>query len=270
VARGPGLTINGAIKLANVKILDDSTPGDDYTEFDPDYTGYFDPDYTGYDASAAGAVGGGESGPSDAPVSDGPDFTAIFGAPDLTTLIGSKRPKTTVAREYERRANSVLKALTISAINTGNFPDAAAYLWHGPAFSTAVGVLADTDVKARKAIDLLTTPANPWATFLLTAIPLIAQVTRNHENQIKEIPKGWRNRKQRKAERTESPARFTLHLPFGKQIALRFRLRLQLARMFSGFRSQTHDPGDLAMTVFGNNDVQKALQKLGVNVHAKP
>jgi hypothetical protein len=253
--RGPGQKRGG--KMSNVKILDSSTPEDDYTPQPDDYEMPY---------------GDGEgAGPEDnlhAP-SSGPDFNAIFGAPDLTLLIGgAKRSRTATARRYEQQSNSLLKALTIGALNTGNFADAATYLWHGPAFSTAIGVLAEQDTRARKALDMLTAPANPWAMFFITAIPMISQIARNHETAVKGIPKTWKNRKQRRAEKaaTEPPPRFTLHLPFGRTIKLRFSMHLNAAKMLAGFRSQTHDPNDLAATVFGDSRVQDALRKIGVNI----
>jgi hypothetical protein len=195
-----------------------------------------------------------------------PDWNAIFSAPDYTQLI---RPRATAtAREYTAKTNSLLKAMLIGAINAGDFPDAAAIIEFGPAFSHATGQLADADDKARKLIDMVTSPANPYVMFGLTVIPLVAQVFRNHETQVKDAPANFRlNRAQRKAMKqaqTAEPPRFTLKI--GKRhIPIRFRVRLKvLTTVIGGVRSQTRDPANLTNQVFSNDKLIKALEKQGI------
>src|SRR6201986_3087977 len=115
-----------------------------------------------------------------------PDYTSLFEATDFTALI--KPAQSAVAREYSGKVKSLLKAGTIGAINIGDFADAAAFLHYGPGFADASGQLAEADKRARAAVDILTAPGNPYAMFLMTGIPLIAQLFRNHEEQIQELP----------------------------------------------------------------------------------
>jgi hypothetical protein len=201
---------------------------------------------------------------------DRPDWSSIFGAPDFTLLI--KKPKTSTAREYEKRVNSVLKAVLIGTLNTGQIPDAAAILKLGPSFSTATGELAAADERARKILDILTEPANPWVMFAITGIPLIAQLMRNHEPAIKQAPTSIRERRaQRRVKRMEQPPRFTLKIPFiRKTIALRFRFHFRLGRVLAGFRSQTMEPSTLVQQVFSDVKVLDALRKMGAVIHDEP
>lgn len=192
-------------------------------------------------------------------------FDSLFNAPDLATFV--KLPATATSREYEQRLKALLKAGVIGSLNAGNLADAAALLWHGPGFAAAGGQLAEADERAKKAIDLLTTPSNPYGMFLITVIPLVAQLARNHENQIKQAPENFRNRKERraqaKAQRATQPA-VNVKLPFGKAIKLRFAMKFPVGKMFAGFKGQTQDPNAIAFRVFSDPKVVTALQKQGV------
>jgi hypothetical protein len=201
-----------------------------------------------------------------------PDYRVIFGAPDLTTFF--KKTRTPTQKEYEARCASFLKAGVIGALNTGNMPDAAALLDLGPQFAQATGVLADADERARKAIDLLTSPNSPIAMFALTALPLISQLMRNHEPQIKAAPDTWRAaRAARKAAKAGGPPvaktepAFTLHLPFGRKIPVRLTTRIKVGKLLSGFRSQTSDPRELTFKVFSDPKIVKALADQGIMMH---
>jgi hypothetical protein len=198
------------------------------------------------------------------------DWSSIFGAPDFTTLI--KKPKTARARDYEKRTNSALKAGLVTSLNTGNYADAAAILKLGPAFSTATGELADANERARGYIDLLTQPSNPVVMFALTAVPLIAQLMRNHEATLAEIPSNMQNRKARRASRKANkegtPPRVQFTIPLiKKRVALRFGLHIRLGKVLSGFRSQTVHPEHLAQQVFTDPKVIDALRKMGAVIH---
>jgi hypothetical protein len=196
--------------------------------------------------------------------SDKPDYTSLFEATDFTALI--KPAQSAVAKEYSGKVKSLLKAGTIGAINIGDFSDAAAFLHYGPGFADATGQLAEADKRARAAVDILTAPGNPYAMFLMTGIPLIAQLFRNHEEQIQELPSAFKNsRKRRKAMATAKKAeqpRFTLRI-FGREVPVRFRMP-KVGRVFSGFRTQTQDPSTLAERVFLDPAVQRALRKQGI------
>jgi hypothetical protein len=206
-----------------------------------------------------------EAGPETNGESSGrPDYTSLFEATDFTALI--KPAQSAVAKEYSGKVKSLLKAGTIGAINIGDFADAAAFLHYGPGFADATGQLAEADKRARAAVDILTAPGNPYAMFLVTGIPLIAQLFRNHEEQIQELPNVIKNgRKRRKAMATAKKAetpRFTLRA-FGREWPVRFRVP-KVGRIFSGFRTQTQDPSTLAERVFLDPAVQRALRKQGI------
>jgi hypothetical protein len=201
-----------------------------------------------------------------------PPWQAIFSAPNYADLI--KTRQTVKAREYRDKANSVLKASLIASINANDWPDAAAILRNGPAFANATGQLADSNERAAAIIDMITSPANPVAMFVLTAIPLVAQIFRNHETQLQEVPQARQQaRRQRKAMREARKAeepQFTIHLLRWK-IPIRWHpKKIKIGKLFAGFRAQTLEPDALAKDVFTDPDVLKALEKLGIIVRARP
>jgi hypothetical protein len=229
-----------------VDILDDSADTDDQedkAEQNGEYTGY-------------------------------PDFELILGAPDFTSLV--KRRKTNRSREYERKAASALKTVALGSIQAGNFPDAAAVLWHGPGAATAIGDLADADDRARAAIDMLTSPNSPWLVFAMTVTPLIAQILRNHEKEVREVPAklnlSRKARAERKAAKTAAetaPPTFTLRL-LGRKIPVRLKFRPRFASaFFTGIRSQSHHPDQLTAQVFTDPELLAALDKMGIQLRQK-
>jgi hypothetical protein len=209
--------------------------------------------------------------PSDEPYLDGegetPDWETIFTAPDYASLINARQSNK--AREYTKRVNSVLKALTVSSVNAGDLPDAAALLHHGPPFAHAAGQLADENKWAASAIDMVTTPSSPVVMFTLTGIALVSQVLRNHEAQIKEIPNARKRAKAEKKARATtakvSPPRFTVKA-FGRQWPVRFTSRVKLSKLLSGFRAQTVEPDALTFRVFSDQRLLAALEKQGIRL----
>lgn len=197
-----------------------------------------------------------------------PDYQALFDAPDFTALL---RPASSrVAKEYTQKTNSVLKALLVGSLNAGDFPDAAAILRHGPGFAAATGQLADASDRAKALIDMATSPASPATMFVMTAIPLIGQIIRNHEAQIAQIPETRRQRRaMRKAvvqAKAEREPRFTIKM-FGRQWPVYTSFKMpKWSKVFAGFRTQTQEPDMLAMQVFTDPKVIDALRKMGVNL----
>jgi len=194
-----------------------------------------------------------------------PSWEDIFDAPDYTSLV--KPASSRKAKAYETRMNSILKAGVVGCINAGDFPDAAAILYHGPQFAAASGQFAATDERAEKMLNLLTAPSSPAVIFLMTGIPLIAQLVRNHEDQVKEVPHTLRERRMQrktmKAANETQPPRFTMRL--GKiRIPVRFNVRVKLSTVFSAFRTPTRDPMGLTDHVFSDPDLVAALQKQGI------
>jgi hypothetical protein len=217
------------------------------------------------------ASGPGEEHPQPPP---GPDFNVILGAPDFTALI--KRPETQKSREYERRTASALKLVVVGSIQAGQLPDAATVLYHGPGFAKAVGQLADASETAQKIVDAFTSPNSPWAMFALTAVPMVAQLFRNHEDQLQQVPskiafsrKARQMRKEAKQAQPKPPPRFTFRI-LGKQIPVRFRMRFNLGRVFAGVRTQTRDPNEIALGVFTDERLLSALAKQGINIAVVP
>lgn len=200
---------------------------------------------------------------------DLPDFDIIVGAPDLTALI--KRPQSAAAKEYTKKIGAAFKTVTIGALQAGNFPDAATVLWHGPGVATALGTLCDENDRVGQAIDMLTSPSNPWSAFVLASLPMISQLFRNHEKELQDIPRRWNMGKQARAARKQAKQdaikpepRF--HIRVGRRkIPVRFNLRIPFVKTFvGGVRSQTQEPNVIAARVFMDPGVQRALEKLGV------
>jgi len=156
----------------------------------------------------------------------------------------------------------------VGAINVGDFPDAAAILTHGPGFGAAAGQLADDNAYARATLDFLTAPSSPVILFFMTGIPLIAQIFRNHEGEIAQIPEARRQRKAAKkaqpmqAKKDREP-RFTIRA-FGRKWPVYWNPRIKFSKVFAPFKTQTVEPTALAYTVFSDPKVQEYLKKHGV------
>jgi hypothetical protein len=196
-----------------------------------------------------------------------PSWEAIWNAPDYSLLI--KTRQSLRAKEYTTKINSVLKAATFASIQAGDLPDAAAILHYGPAWSNAMGVMADKDKRVAGAIDMLTSPSSPLVMALVTTITLAAQILRNHEKQIKEIPNARKRAKAEKKARAAgaklAPPRFKMRI-WKWEIPVRFQPRVKLSTLFSGFRAQTQAPELLTMAVFSDEDLLKALEKQGIRL----
>lgn len=161
-----------------------------------------------------------------------------------------RKPKTAIAREYEGKAAAFLGLLTRGTISDPDtIADAAAYLAYGDKLAAATGELADEYEPARKVIDAIASPSSPLIAFGLAALPLVAQLMRNHE---KEIVKPVRS------------LRVNVKIPFRKKpLNVSVPLRLKLTKKL---RAQTVEPKTCAGLVFGNPDVVKALKKRGIDV----
>jgi hypothetical protein len=201
---------------------------------------------------------------------DGTHYVTIADAEDYSKFI--RKPRTAISREYETRVKAMLKAGVFGAINLGDLPDAAAIIHYGPDWAAAVGDLADADERIRKGLDMLTTPANPYAMFLVASIPLATQLIRNHEKQAQTARLTFR---QRRAYRKEHPAEFaststTFGIPvgFGRHINIRFRFRIRnpLKLIASSARSQTFEPDGLTVKVFSDAKLRAALEKQGIRI----
>jgi len=204
---------------------------------------------------------------------DPPDFNLILGAPDFAELF--KKSKNQTVRDYERKAASAFKAVAVGSMQAGNWADAATFLWHGPGAATAIGQIADASPRAKQMIDMLTAPDSPWLVFAVTMLPLTAQILRNHEKDIQEIPAHWNMSRKARAHRkelrkeTEDPPRFIIKL-WRWHIPVRYKMRFRPWKTFaSGVRSQTQEPNILAAKVFTDPALLSALDKIGVKIHTE-
>lgn len=204
------------------------------------------------------------------------DYSALFDAPDFSTLI--KHSPSPQAKEYTAKVNSLLKAAVTTQLRSGNIPDAAAILQHGPQFSQAVGDLTDTSDFAKRAVDILTAPESPLFIFALTAGALGFQIYRNHEKEIATASLTMRERramrKQAKASGEKvvrEPAKtVTVKLPFGRKITLNVRFKMPvISSVAKIFKSQTAEPSILVNTVFSDPKLQRALKAQGFIIGTK-
>lgn len=192
-------------------------------------------------------------------------LASLLDAPDLATFI--KKPKTATAREYERKTSSLLKACMIGTLHQGQYADAATFLKYGPGFAAAAGELADQNETAQQLIDFIASPANPWAMFIMAALPMVAQLTRNREPDII-------TRKEKRSQRNASIEPVQMKIPFRKKpvnMRIKFRLKIpspkkMMRNVWLNMRSQTYEPQAFAVNVFSNPHVRNALAKQGIDV----
>jgi hypothetical protein len=202
----------------------------------------------------------------------GRDYSSLFDAPDMASFVAE--PRTAVARDYEQRAKSLLKTLMVNSLVRENYADAATYLYYGPATANAAGYLAAADDKAKRLMDMVTSPANPYVLFGLAIAPLLAQLGRNHEVELAKLPEmRRRSRAQRKAAKTarrdqpQAEAQVKIKIPFlRKEIPVRINLKRVLPNALNGFRAQTTEPQNLVNTVFSDEKLIKELRKQGIGV----
>ena len=198
------------------------------------------------------------------------DYGAIFDAPDFSSIVRGRR--SAHAKQYESKVKSVLKSGTMGSLRNGNFSDAATILHYGPGFAAAAGDLAAADSRAAKAIDLITSPESPYVAFAMITMLFVAQLFRNHEETLKQIPEARKMAKRRRREEaasgTATPGKnVTLSLPFGRKINFKVGFKFRpLARIKVLFRVPTHDPDELTQRVFSDEALLAALHKQGVNI----
>jgi len=213
-------------------------------------------------------------GKFEAPDGETPD-NVIIGAPDYASFV--KGTRSTTAREYEKKVQSVLKSGLMHSLGTGNLPDAAVYLHFGPNFASTAGDLADKDERVAKAIDMITAPDNPYVAFGIAAVALLGQFARNHEDTLRAVPaavkEGRRERKARKvAERANGiePSKVNIRLPFGRTVSFAFGIKFgSIKNVGKLLRFQTREPVELVNTVFTDEKLLKALSKEGIVIRSR-
>jgi hypothetical protein len=201
------------------------------------------------------------------------DYSALFGAPDFATFI--KKSTSRRSKEYELKTASVMKAGLIASVNNKNYADAAAFLKHGPGFSKAAGEFADANDKARALIDMLTAPSNPAMLFVMTGLPLIAQLLRNHEPEVEHAQKDWRAKRQAKKNAKKMGIKIpkesarvvgAIKIPFVKKsIPIRVRVpKIKFKTIVAAFKVESKEPNALINEVFQDPKVIEALHKIGI------
>jgi hypothetical protein len=200
-----------------------------------------------------------------------PQYTygALFDAPDLSTLIKGRRSPG--AREYETKVKSALKSAAIGSLRNGQVADSAAIFRYGPGLAAATGDMCAVNDRAKKAVDLLTAPENPYFAFAFVAVPLIAQLFRNHEQQLEKVPLARKQaREQRKLRRQADDNRriATIHVPFmRRELKIRVGLRVNPLKGFrQGMHASSQAPEQLIQIVFSDARLQEALEKQGITV----
>lgn len=217
------------------------------------------------DASANGST------PSDEAEEEVYDYSTLFNAPNYSEFI--KTPPNSRARLYEKRVQSMVKAGMVMSINNQQWPDAATFLKHGPGFAKAAGNLAAEDQKAAQVIDMLTAPDSPYIMFAMVAIPMVAQLVRNHQPEIREAGQTFRQRRAERKQMKLSGAQpktvkppITVHV-FRREFKIPIRLRLRMPNLkgaFKAFLAPTQHPSQIAQEVFTDPGVIKALHKMGI------
>ena len=209
------------------------------------------------------------NGTRDEPQSAPYSYGALFDAPDFSTLIKGRRSPG--AREYETKVKSALKAGAIGSLRNGQVADAATIFRYGPGLAAATGDMCAVNDRAKKAVDLLTAPENPYFAFLFVALPMVSQLFRNHEQQIDQIPAVRREARERRKMRRQAEDNrriATVHVPFlRREIKLRVGLRINPFKgLRQGFRASSQPPEQLIQIVFSDPKLQEALAKQGIGI----
>lgn len=196
----------------------------------------------------------------------------IITAPDYATFV--KPARTSGAKAYETKVQSMLKTITFGSLRRNDARDAAALLHYGPDFASAAGDLADKNERVARMIDMLTTPDNPYFAFAIAGLGLAGQLFRNHEDRLQTIPEavkeGWRERRTRKqAEANGERAKRTLDikLPFGRMISVGIGFKFPKLRWARAmFKIQTRNPDELTNEVFSDDKLIKALARENIHI----
>jgi hypothetical protein len=171
----------------------------------------------------------------------------------------SRRPPR--AKQYQKKAQRFLNVIMRSAVkHEETLPDAAAIIMYGPDFCEKLGDLANHDARVRRGVDFIMEGAeNPYLAFAIAALPMAAQVYRNHQQEM--APRAIVESVRRgRAAAKDQPGR-KIRIPFTKRtISVRFRIHFPSVENFS------NEPAALTEFVFGDDKIRAALQKAGIEV----
>jgi hypothetical protein len=161
------------------------------------------------------------------------------------SILVDKKSRSEKAIAYDEKVQGVLSlVMKMCAANEATVADAATFIEHGEAFASKMGDLAAHDKRVAHGIDIITSGTeNPYAAVVLAALPIVAQIIRNHE--------------------TETAKPFEIRIPFTKRtFKPKIRIRLNIAFM----RALTVNPRQMIQSVFGREDIRTALIANGVEV----
>jgi hypothetical protein len=165
------------------------------------------------------------------------------------------------AKQYQNKARKFLNVIMRSAVqHESTVPDAAAIIMYGPDFCEKLGDLANHDAKVRRGVDFIMEGAeNPYLAFAIAALPMAAQVYRNHQSEM--APRAIvESVKRGRAEAKDRPGR-QIRIPFTKRtISVRLRIHFPSVDNFS------NEPDALTHYVFGDEKIAAALKKAGIEV----
>jgi len=181
--------------------------------------------------------------------STGVKFQDVDSATGLKIADASERTKR--AEEYEKKTNGIFNFIMQQCLASSNtVADGAAIIQYGEPFASKLGDLADQNDKVRRGIDLITSGTeNPYLALVAAALPLAAQILRNHEN-------------------TELTTERYIRIPFTKrQFRIPFKLKIRISPRV---RAMTAPPENLMMATFMNPEIAAALEKMQIPVAWQP
>lgn len=220
---------------------------------------------------------GPEDDEQDEPLEEQYDYSTLFDAPSYSQFI--KTAPNSKAQTYEKRVQSMMKAGMVGSLNAHNWADAATFLKHGPGFAKAAGNLAAEDARAAALVEMLTAPDSPYVMFFMVAIPMVAQLVRNHQPEVVKAGESWRARRAARKQAKLSGYKpqpsappITIHI-FKREFKLPIRFRIKLPNLknaFKAFLAPTQYPDEIAAEVFNDASVIKALHKMGIYPREEP
>jgi len=210
----------------------------------------------------------------DLPGNENGDHTTRFLDADIGDFI--KRPKTAIAREYEKKAQALLNAgMRVTIKTPGTLPDAAAIIAYGDEVAAAAGELAESSEWTRKAIDLIAVPGDPRVLFALALIPLASQLVRNHHDAftmrsaalVADGAPPMTRKEKRAARKIKRAARPGVRVGYGRwKVKIPFTVEMFGSGAAKYAMSQSVDPRALTESVFANPAIAKALKKRGIDI----
>lgn len=173
--------------------------------------------------------------------------TSPSAIPTIVPMPGllERKARSEKAIAYDDKVQGVLSmVMRMLASSESTVSDAATFIEHGEAFASKMGDLAARDKRVAHGIDLITSGSeNPYVAVVLAALPIVAQITRNHE--------------------TDTARPFEIRIPFTKRtIKPKIKIKLNIAFM----RALTVHPRTLIQNVFSRPEVREALIEQGVEV----